>query len=160
MKQIRVFTNQTEAHLCKTLLESHGIKTVILGAQEYVSHVMGGGHGKFKLLVDENKWDKAQELMKEVDSQMMSVDLRPNYFRRAVLMAIAAAIILPVVFNIASLSAGWKYWKNSRQDFGAIVRVLIILVLQLPTIWVLMFAMHMLSDLGGILGGGGTDIDF
>ncbi len=155
MKALKKFSNQTEAHLSKSLLASNGIASNVVGAKEYASHFLGGEEGRYTMFVDEADFTRAKDLLDEVSRQIVDSDGGPpNYFRRAVFLAFAAVVILPVVFNIGSLLNAKKFWASSDKDSVAAAKLVLIFLLQLPTVWMLFYIFRLFGDLSAIFGGG------
>jgi hypothetical protein len=124
------FKNETEAHLAKDFLINRDIKAEILGAKEYTAHILGGGAGNFDLMVDPINVQLAQSLLAELQSPATSEPREPDHFRRAVFFAFVATIVLPIVFNYASIRNGILFWRKSKKDGLAIAKVVLIVVLQ------------------------------
>lgn len=162
MKALKKFTSQTEAHLSKSLLQSHGITANIVGAKEYTSHLMGGEQGTYTLFVEESEFTRAQGLLDEVGRQIVDSDGSggPNYFRRAVFLSFAAIVILPVVFNIGAILNAKKFWDSSDKGSTAVMKVILIGLLQLPTIFILFYMWKFIGDLTSMFTGGGIGEEF
>ena len=82
---------------------------------------------------------------------MTLATVTPNYFRKAIYYAIGAVVLIPVVFNGISLLNAYRYWKNSEKKSVDLVKVLVVLALQIPTIIALKFMFNMVSDLSSLL---------
>jgi hypothetical protein len=155
MKELKKFSSQTEAHLSKSLLGSHGITSNIVGAKEYATHILGGEVGRYTLFVEEADFARAKDLLDEVSRQIVDTDGEggsPNYFRRAIFLAFASIVILPVVFNIGSLLNAHKFWNRSKKDSTATAKMILIYLLQLPAVWILFYAWRFMSDLTAAFG--------
>lgn len=133
MVKVAEFGNETEAHLAKDYLESKDIPARILGAKEYTAHVLGGGAGHFELMVDPINLQLAQRWLAEIqqNSETPSEVLEPDHFRRAIFYVVVATIILPLIFNYASLVQARKFWIQSDKGTVARLKLALILVLQL-----------------------------
>lgn len=145
------------------MLASHGIVSNVVGAKEYASHFLGGEQGRYALFVDEAEFARARDLLDEVSRQIVDSDGSgaPNYFRRAVFLSFAAIVILPVVFNIGALLNAKKFWDHSDRSIGAKARVGLILLLQLPTVFILFYLWNLVGDISAMFGGGlGVGEDF
>lgn len=137
MIKVAVFNNETEAHLAKDFLRNRDIKAEIVGSKEYSAHILGGGAGHFELMVEPINSIQARTLLDELSHpEVMTTTATPNHFRRAVFYAFVAAIVLPVIFNYASLVQCRRFWDQSDKAGLAIARVALVLALQaLPLIW-------------------------
>lgn len=157
MKELKRFSNSTEAHLSKSLLESHGIRANIIGAKEYATHLLGGEQGRYGLYVDDDNFTRAKDLLDEVGRQVVDSDggPRPNYFRRAVFLSFAAIVVLPVVFNIGALLNAKKFWDTSAKDSAAVTKLIVIGLLQIPTLMILFYLYQFMGDLTAMFSDGG-----
>lgn len=149
MKELKKFSNQTEAQLSKSLLASNGISSNIVGAKEYATHLLGGEQGQYTLFVLDNDFTRAKDILDEVSRQVTDSDggAIPNYFRRAVFLSFAAIVILPVVFNIGAFLNAKKFWDLSNKDSAAVGKLIVIAILQIPTIMVLFYMYKFMGDL-------------
>lgn len=155
MKKIRVFAHQSEAHLAKSLLASHNIRAEILGAKEYTAHVLGGDLGNYSLMVFENDFAEAKKIIDEVlvkDMILAKPAGRPNHFKKGVLFALGAPLLIPVVFNYISLHHAYKYWENSHKETGDMLKVAFIVALNIPTYFILKAAFSMVGDITSMMG--------
>lgn len=157
MKELKKFSNSTEAHLSKSLLASNGIQSNIVGAKEYASHLLGGEQGQYVLFVEESDFSRAKDLLDEVSRQIADSDggSQPNYFRRAVFLSFAAIVILPVIFNIGALLNAKKFWDSSNKDSAAVGRLIVIGLLQIPTLMVLFYMYRFMGDLTALFSDSG-----
>jgi hypothetical protein len=152
VKKLRVFAHQTEAQLAKSLLASHGIRAEILGDV-----------GSFTVVVAENRLDEARRIVDEVlvkDGLLAKPKTRPNHFKKGIMFALGAPILIPVVFNYFSLYHAWKYWENSHKETGDMLKVALIVALNIPTYFIIKYAFNMVGDLTSMMGlpaDGGTD---
>ncbi len=137
MVKVAVFNNETEAHLAKDFLRNRDIKAEIVGSKEYSAHILGGGAGHFELMVEPGNSIQARTLLSELNQpETTATTPTPNYFRRAVFYAFVAAIVLPLIFNYASLVQCQRFWNQSDKAGLAVARVALICALQvLPLIW-------------------------
>lgn len=150
MTKLRTFAHQSEAHLAKSLLASHGIRSEILGAKEYTSHVLGGDIGNYTLVVNEDDLPAARKIIDEVMAQDMILAKpaqRTNHFKKAVVFGLLAPVIIPVVFNYFSLYHAWKYWENSRQETKDMFKVGFVLAINLLTFFLLKAMFSVAGDL-------------
>lgn len=160
MVQLEQVSSESEAHIKRDYLLNHGIICAVLGAKDYASIVVGGdGQGRYRLMVTEQDLDRARQLlrqanMKPVPSEkarqaaalaglMMQKPQRHSRFKKAIMYAIAAPLILPIVFNYASLKQGWLDWEESDQGDEAKIRWGLIILAQLPTL----YAIKMMADM-------------
>ena len=149
MKVAAEFTNETEAQLVKDLLLAENIESHIQGAKEYASIVLGGNDGRYQLLVPETDLERAQALIASVQKRpfVASEPSQENYFRRAVFYEFAAALLLPIVFNYASLKKAGEFWRHSRKDFKAQIKMLLIFILQIPTVIALIYSISTIETM-------------
>lgn len=134
MQVLETASQQAEAQMLQNLLRSHGIDCEVVGSRNYASIILGGGEGRYRIYVPDTELDRARAILREIrvrDANEIT-EVPTNPFRRAVFFAFAAALILPVVFNYASLQHGWIYWKTSDQNLIARAKFTLILLLQLP----------------------------
>lgn len=149
MKVAAEFSNETEAQLLKDILRVQNIEGHIQGAKEYASIVLGGNDGRYQLLVPDEDLERAQKIIHEAQNRPYAVTEGPteNYFRRAVFYAFAAALILPIVFNYVSLQKGAAFWRQSKKDTSASLKLALILLLQVPTIVALIYSVQTIKEL-------------
>ncbi len=137
MVKAAVFDNETEAYLAKNFLLNKDIKAEIVGSKEYTAHVLGGGAGHFELMVDPVNLVLARGLLAALNGPVV-VDTQPpvaDHFRRAIFYAFVAAILLPLIFNYASLVQAVRFWRASDKGAAARIKMGIIFSLQaLPLI--------------------------
>ena len=133
MVKAAVFDNETEAFLAKNFLLNKDIKAEIVGSKEYTAHVLGGGAGHFELMVDPINLVLAQTLLAALNGPTDRETQPPiaNHFRRAIFYALVAAIILPLIFNYASLVQAARFWRTSDKGAVAMGKMGIIISLQL-----------------------------
>lgn len=154
MKKLRTFAHHSEANLAKSLLASHGIDSKIVGAKEYVAHVMGGDLGRYDLFVPGDDFTHAATIINQVlarDTLLARPSNETNHFRKAVMFAIGAPILIPGLFNAISLYHGYQYWEKSEKDAGDLFKVALILILQLPTYFILKYMWGMFGDLTSLM---------
>lgn len=134
MKTLTTFSNETEARITHDLLAAKGIPSQVIGAKEYVAHVMGGNDGRYKILVEEDDLKPAQKIMAEVLSRKTDDgdSMAPNYFGRALFFAIAATVIFPLGFNLVSILNIRYFWKTTPHNSNAVLRLSVLLLMQLP----------------------------
>lgn len=147
MVKLRTFTSKLEAQLASQLLSEHNIRVQVRGAKEYVSHVLGSDLGYFDLLVDETKIKEAEALLRN-DLRIVSsleevnhpIAARPQfYLKKAVLYAVFAVILFPIVFNYYSL-LNLKHFLDVEGDKLRRIQVtVVVLLLQVPSIYAVYF---------------------
>ncbi|MCB0362225.1 MAG: hypothetical protein KDD35_05870, partial [Bdellovibrionales bacterium] len=125
MKELKIFSDLTEATMARDFLLSRGIQATIDGAKNYSSHVVGGTFGRYVLRVEIDQFNDAQELLpkdktennknklssefkrdqqsfnRDSESVTQVQNLLPDYFRRSLFFAFASMVVLPIVFNVA-----------------------------------------------------------
>lgn len=139
MEKVRKFAHNSEAQLAKALLASHGIESQILGGT---------------ILVPAEDVNHARKIIEKVmaSDMLLGGGAEPvNYLRKALLSALAAPFLLPVVFNAYSLYYGWKYWQSSPKESRDRWMIALILLLQIPTFFVVKYMFSMLGDLGSMM---------
>lgn len=156
MVSVKTFDNETEAHLAKDYLQVREITAQIVGAKEYTAHILGGGAGHFELMVDPIHLQMARDLLAQLNGPealaIAEAKEPPNYFRRAIFYAFTAAIVLPIVFNYASIVNAVHFWKNSKRDLVAVLKLILIGLLQLIPIIGLIFLLKSMYNSNSGLG--------
>lgn len=145
MKKLRVFAHQTEAQLAKSLLVGERIRTELLT----------DSLGNYTVLVGENDLAAAKKIIDENMSQDMifaKPAARPNHFKKAVMYALGAPLLVPVVFNFISLQHAYKYWENSHKETDDLLKVLLIVALNIPTYFIIKYAFSMVGNIGSMMG--------
>lgn len=137
MQRLEVVHQQSEALLIQSFLKAQGIDCNVVGARDYSAIVAGGTQGRYNLMVPEDRLEDARSLLREMRVREAGSDPQtevpaPNHLRKAVFFAFAAAFILPIIFNYASVTHARLYWQKSAKDWRAQVSLLIIGILQLP----------------------------
>lgn len=137
MQRLEVVHQQSEALLIQSFLKSRGIDCNVVGARDYSAIVAGGTQGRYNLMVPDERLEDARRFLREMRVREAGADEHteppaPNHLRKAVFFAFAAAFILPVIFNYASLAHARLYWQKSARDWRARLSLVIIGVLQLP----------------------------
>lgn len=148
MKPLRIFAHRSEAHLAKSLLASHGIRAEIMAEEAQT-------HGAYTLVVSEPDWQEGRKIIDEVlakDMMLVKPAGRPDHFKKAVLFALGAPLIFPVVFNYRSFFHAWKYWENSRKEMPDRLKLAFIVALNIPTYFVLKYVFTMVGDLTSVMG--------
>ncbi len=154
MTKLRVFAHQTEALIAKSLLESHGIRAEVIGAKEYSTHVLGGDFGHYTLVVSQDNLARAQKIIDEImakDMPLVKPPERINHFKKGVVFALLAPILIPVYFNYISLRHAWTYWENSRQDRTDRLKVALIVLLNIPTPFIVWGALSVMGEINAQL---------
>lgn len=143
MKVIRQFNLKTDAHLTCQLLESHGIQAQVRGSREYTTHLLGGDAGFFELLVDERQEQEALTVLK--DMEQAPEDNSPTmgepgfYIKRAVVFAVLASVVFPVIFHYASLKNLMIFRRLENKTARRELLTALIILLQLPGLVVAYF---------------------
>jgi hypothetical protein len=140
--KVRDFDNETEAQLARDFLTSKGIPAHLVGTKEYTAHILGGGAGHFDLMVDPINLILSRNLLSSLAATEPTDPLPINHFRRAVFYGLLGAIVLPIVFNYASLVQARHFWRNSPHDASATVKLVIILLLQTLPLFVAYRLLH------------------
>lgn len=127
------------------LLESNGIPTEILGAKEYTSILLGSEMGSFDLLVADEKWSEANEILKHELSLAKKPEIelsRPQlHFKKAVIYSLFAMLMLPIVFNFYSLKHLQYYLQVEKNKTKRIRASILIIALQIPSVifsWIIL----------------------
>jgi len=121
------------------------------------AEILGTESGNFSLLVKENDLAEAKRLVDEIMAQDMifaKPKKRVNHFKKGVLFAIGAPFLVPVVFNYISLMHAYKYWENSHKESNDMLKVAFIVALNIPTYFILKYAMAMFGDMTSAIMGG------
>jgi hypothetical protein len=142
MKKLRVFAHKSEAQLAKSLLAAHGIRAEILLEN-------------CTLLVGEDDFATAKKMIEDVlakDMMLVKPVERVDHFKKAVLFALGAPVLVPVVFNYFSLQHAYKFWENSNKETPDLLKVLLILILNSLTFFIIKFIFAMLGDMSSLLG--------
>ena len=119
--------------------EASGIKAESEGAKDYASIVVGTDQGRYRIYVAEDDFEAAEGLLKKIQQNHLSITYEapaiPNYFKRAIVMAVLATVAIPIVFNIASLLNAEKYWQVSAKDSPTKLKLILIFLLQIPALF-------------------------
>jgi len=150
MKKVARFTSQTHAHLAKEALLSRGIKSEIVGSKEYASIIVGGDHGRYELMVDWSDETEALRIIKEFETVDTSTsDTLPtsagSALKKAIVMALLAAVFIPVVFNYASLKNLAQYLKLETNPTKKIIFGVLVIALQFLTVVFVYYAIKSLT---------------
>jgi hypothetical protein len=124
---------------------------------------LGGEEGRYTLFVEEHDFTRAKELLDEVSRQITDSDGRggsPNYFRRAIFLSFAAIVILPVIFNIGAILNAKKFWDESDKDSAAVGKLVIVGILQIPTLFILFYMYKFLGDITALFSDSGLGGEF
>ncbi len=145
MKKLSVFAHHSEAQLARSLLISHGIRAELLA----------DALGNFTVLVGEKDFDTAKNIVEETltkDMLLVKPATRPNHFKKGIMFALGAPLLVPVVFNYISLHHAYKYWENSHKETNDLLKVLLIVALNIPTYFIIKYAFTMVGDIGSMMG--------
>ncbi len=137
MQKVKHFSSQTEAHLAANYLGSHGVHAEVLGAKEYTSHVLGGDLGRYDLLVEDEVFGKANDLLEALEKSADGIRSEvgaQNYLKKAVFFAIGAMLILPVIFNYVSLKNLSLYLKTQTHAGKRWLTTVLVVFLQIPAL--------------------------
>lgn len=138
MVRVGLYTNETEAHLARNYLAAHDIRAEIVGAKEYSAHILGGGAGRFELMVEPIHLLSARDLLAAVEQPNTQEPSQPaSHFRRAVFFAVLATIVLPLVFNFYSLREAKLMWQESERKVIDVAKLFLVGILQLFPIFVI-----------------------
>lgn len=145
MKKVARFTSHTTAHLAKEALLNRGIKSEIVGSKEYASIIVGGDQGRYDLLVDWSDETETLRIIKEFEASDTAIsDPLPvsagSLLRKAIVMALLATVVIPIVFNYASLKNLVQYLKLEPNPTKKIIFGTIVIALQFLTVVVLYYA--------------------
>jgi RsiW-degrading membrane proteinase PrsW (M82 family) len=139
MKVLTTVFNETEAKMLVSYFKASGIQAESEGAKEYASIITGTAQGRYRIYVEEADLAAAENLLKKIQQNHLSVAYEtptiPNYFKRAIVMAVLATIVIPIVFNIASLLNAKKYWESSNQDSQTKFKLILIFLFQIPALF-------------------------
>ncbi len=141
MKLLKVFYNQTEAEIALQYLASNEISAKMQKIRGYANIITGDLSFKHSLYVEPIDYLKAKDLLTKIDTKESESFERgsSNYFKKSIFFAFAGMITIPILFNYASLVNAHRYWKNSLKDRRAKVNIIIILLLQIPAIFILLY---------------------
>lgn len=135
--KLRQFAHQSEAHLAKALLLSHGIEATALGS---------------KVMVADEDFKRADKIITDVMAKDMILhDGEVNHFRKAVLFALGAPILIPVIFNVISLKHLYQFWQKSDKEQSDLLKVIFVLALQLLTVLVFKMMYGMFQDFSSVI---------
>lgn len=136
--KLRVFTDHTEALMARDYLENEGIRCQISGVREYTSVVMGGDFGQYQIEVSPEDFARASQLLtaKDLESQASLDTLTTKspqfYLRRAVMYAICALVVIPIIGNYISIRQLWFYVKMRPRQVSTPLIVAGVSLLQIP----------------------------
>ncbi len=139
MKPFKILTESQEAQMTAGFLKANGIEAHVNGAKEYVSFIIGGGLGHFVIKIDEENFERAEQLLAERESSIVAEEpLAPDHFRRAIFHAILS-IIFPILFHLAAIHSTYQFWQGSPKDVKTGLQICVIGLLMLPGAWLVLF---------------------
>ncbi len=106
--KLLIEVNQTwQADAITNALHESGIAFEVLQkAKEYSSIISGIDSISIDILVDEEKYIQASELLKKISShstnETVEMPIEKNYFRRVVIFSVIGVILLPLIFNLVA----------------------------------------------------------
>ncbi len=140
MKVVKTYISGTEAQIRSGRLTADGIKNQLQGGRAYTSVVLGGTDGRWQILVNEEDFERASDILK--DSPLAAVDepsLNPRpHLKKAVMFACFAILFAPIIFHIFSIQQALRYWhlephfKTKLMWSGLL---LLLYVASLPGLW-------------------------
>lgn len=141
MKQLRVLDDETEAQMMQGLLRANGIETMIVGSKDYMAHYAGGASGRYVLQVAATDLVPANQILADLNrtQEPAAPPVERNHFARAVVLALLGMTFLPIVLNFYSLRNAFKFWQSSAKDLLAVVKMILIFVLQVPIALIVWF---------------------
>ncbi len=117
-------------------LNDHGIRSEVVGSKDYTSHVTGSDAGSFDLLVEQEKIPEAEEIIRSHQINIVPDEpLAPSaqsYLKKAVIFAIVAVAMVPLLTNYISLKNLFHYWTLEKNPTKKIFMSFVVLVLQVP----------------------------
>lgn len=124
MKSLKRFLTLSEAEFAQGFLQKNFIQAQIVGAKEYSGIVTGKDFGNYELLIAEEDFQRAYDLIRRLEindvSDVTENELptsKPNSFlKRSVLFAVMAIFILPILFNIVSLINLRQYLQSEKSN--------------------------------------------
>ena len=140
MKVVRTYISGTEAQIRSGRLTADGITNQVQGGRAYTSVVLGGSDGRWQILVNDEDFERAEEILKDSPIFVVeeaSVNPRPH-LKKAVMFAVFAILFAPIVFHIFSIQQAITYWKLESDLKAKTVWVFILCLLymaSLPLLW-------------------------
>lgn len=147
MKKIAQFTSQTQAHLVSEALSNQDIKSEVIGSKDYSSIVTGSDFGKYDLMVDWSDEAEALKIVNQIQNQELSQHDRASilpttFIKRAIVFSLLASVFLPIVFNYVAYKNLREYLKVEQNSSKKITMLILITLLQIPTIIVVYMVLH------------------
>ncbi len=140
MKVVKTYISGTEAQIRSGRLTADGITNQLQGGRAYTSVVLGGTDGRWQILVNEEDFERASDILK--DSPIAAVEepsLNPRpHLKKAVMFACFAILFAPIIFHIFSIQQALRYWhlelhfKTKLMWSGLL---LLLYVASLPGLW-------------------------
>ncbi len=142
MKVVKTYISGTEAQIRSGRLTADGIANQLQGGRAYTSVVLGGTDGRWQILVNDEDYDRAFEILTDppmASVEPTSLDPRPH-LRKAIMFACFAMMFAPIVFHIFSIQQALVYWRFELDFKRKILWFSVLLVLYLasfPMLWFL-----------------------
>jgi hypothetical protein len=149
MIKIRTYSSRIEAQLASEFLQSQEIQTELRGSKEYASHITGNDFGSYELFVEEQFVEKARGILNGLEKPSLDAPTESDpsvYFKRAVICAVIAAIVLPIVFNFASLRYMALFRNTEKNKSRRNLLSIFLFAAQLPGLITLYFILMSLND--------------
>ncbi len=141
LAKVSRYNTRLDAEMASQFLNAHGIPAEVRGTREYSSHLTGSDYGSFELLVEARDLELAKHRLQQneegADKQKLPTSAR-TYLRRAVMFAFMAMIIVPVIFNVASMQSLRNFRKEEAPSVYRTISTWTVVLLQLPT-FILMY---------------------
>lgn len=144
MKKLVRLNSGMEAQMLAEALKSQGIHTEIQGSKEYTSIVLGTDQGAYNVLVDPEKFEeasafwRAQNVKPLSDANSTTHDSN-SYIKKAIVFALLAGIMAPIIFNYVSLKNLSFFLKQESSSARKAVVSIIVIALQIPGIFLVYF---------------------
>ena len=144
MKVVKTYISGTEAQIRSGRLTADGVLNQVQGSRAYTSLVLGGTDGRWQILVNEEDYDRAHEILTDPPISALeepSLEPRPH-LRKAILFACFAMMFAPIVFHIFSIQQLVTYWKLEPKLKNKILWSLLVGILyaaSVPLLWFLYF---------------------
>ena len=113
MKVVKTYISGTEAQIRSGRLTADGIKNQVQGGRAYTSVVLGGTDGRWQILVNEEDFERASEILRDSPIAAVeepSLDPRPH-LKKAVMFACFAILFAPILFHVFSIQQAMIYWR-------------------------------------------------
>jgi hypothetical protein len=116
MIKIATYSDKMSADLMAQALKGNQIESVVVGAKEYASFITGSDAGLYNLMVTEEQMTEAEAIVRRLipleKEEENTPAINPNiYLKKSIMYSVMACILIPIVFNYASLRNLYFYWK-------------------------------------------------